>query len=59
MDRFHYSTFRLYRGDELEAAREVFLKRLLDVYPDPEDIFWTDYNLMLVAEKHGEERATF
>jgi SAM-dependent methyltransferase len=53
VDNFHYSTFRLYGGDDLKAAREVFLKRLLDVYPDPEDILWTDYNLMLVVEKQG------
>ena len=51
VDNFHYSTFRLYREDKLEAAREIFLKRLLDVYPDPQNISWADYNLMLVVEK--------
>jgi SAM-dependent methyltransferase len=56
VDRFHYSTFRLYRGDELEVARELFLNRLVDAYSDPDDIFWTDYNMMLVVEKSEEER---
>jgi len=51
VDHFHYSTFRLFRPDELEAAREVFFKRLLVIYPDPEDIVWRDYNLMFVIEK--------
>ena len=51
MDHHHDSTFCLYRRDAFETARELFIERLLDVYPDPEDIFWTDYNLMLVAEK--------
>jgi hypothetical protein len=30
-----------------------YLANRLNVYPDPEDIFWPDYNLLLVAEQHG------
>lgn len=51
VDHFHYSTFRLYSGDELETARQRFIKRLKRDFPDPRRIQWTDYNLMVVLEK--------
>lgn len=56
VDNYHYSTFRLYRGGELEAATQGFIKRLRTEFPDPDNITWTDHNLMLVAAKDGQDQ---
>ncbi len=47
----HYSTFSLYRRDELEEAIEVFRENINRNFSDPEDIRWADRNVMLQIEK--------
>lgn len=51
VDHYHYSTFRLYSTTELKEARETFRERLVENYPNTENITWTDYNLMVTARK--------
>ncbi|NUO79095.1 class I SAM-dependent methyltransferase [candidate division KSB1 bacterium] len=47
----HYSTFDLYGAEEFQAALAEFEQRLRRVYRNPNEVTWTDENLMLVARK--------
>ncbi len=51
----HYSTFDLYGAKEFKEALAQFEERLRRVYRDPNEITWTDENLMLVARKERKE----
>ncbi len=47
----HYSTFTLYSEKELEKAITMFRKKIQMAFPDTNNIYWTDRNLMIVARK--------
>ena len=51
--RKHYSTFSLYTDEEFNNALKVFRQKLLSNFSDPEQIEWTDENVMLIFRKNS------
>jgi SAM-dependent methyltransferase len=49
----HYSTFSLYADDEFNNALKIFEQKLLSNFSDPEQIEWTDENVMLTFRKNS------
>ncbi len=48
----HYSTFYLYKDEELERAVEIFKERLLENYGESELISYTDENTLVALRKN-------
>ncbi len=44
----HYSTFALYKEEELEESLKTFQENIKKKYPNMDDIEWSDENILLV-----------
>ncbi len=49
----HYSTLALYADDELEEAVAAFEQAIRREHPDPEQLRWTDENVLLTFVRTG------
>jgi ubiquinone/menaquinone biosynthesis C-methylase UbiE len=49
----HYSTFWFYSDQEFVTALKEFQQNIRDRFSDPEQVRWSDENLLLIIEKEG------